>query len=63
MLQDTEFEVWYICIKLITASDSQEIVMWLKKLAQLSDKICQECREESRFIHQYYSLLGNTGLL
>ena len=41
-MQDIEFEIWYVCIKVITAPDPSVTKLWLKRLAQLTESLCQE---------------------
>lgn len=54
--ESIEFEVWYVCIKLIIASDSQEIMKWLKRLELLTDTMNKDCLIDIENFFKYYSL-------
>jgi hypothetical protein len=53
--ESTELEVWYICTKLLDASDSEEIKKLLKKLEKITETMCIELNDLINF-YKYYSL-------
>lgn len=59
MLNNTdpkEFEAWYICLKLLTASNAQKVKKWLTELDRLTESNHKDCFIDLKNYCRYYAL-------